>query len=247
VEELLDWIVTVEEVLEFKHVPLDRCVLLSQMRFRNRAAAWWTQLKAKRARLGKPKIIAWDRLKGKLRKTFLPYNYDQIMFQRLQSLRQGSRSVEEYSTEFFFFSLVLIFMIRINKSWLASLVVSVNRFNIHSICLIHSHFLKHINKPLRLKLRPKALFLLGVFRDLLARRRRELYHHLLEIHWLPNRTLMMSPTMTIELLDPARLDASLAAKLGIASQLAPHVTTEGFFSTHLETMWKCVFGPTGTS
>lgn len=99
-EELLDWIVTVKEVLEFKHVPLDRCIPIIAMKFCGHAAAWWTQLKAKRVRLGKRKIMAWDKLKNKLRKKFLPYNYDQIMFQRLQNLRQGSRSVEDYSTEF---------------------------------------------------------------------------------------------------------------------------------------------------
>lgn len=100
-EELLDWIVTVEEILEFKRVPLERCVPVLSMRFRGRAAAWWTQLKTTRARLGKPKITSWDKLKSKLKKTFLPYNYDQIMFQRLHHIRQGSRSVADYSTEFF--------------------------------------------------------------------------------------------------------------------------------------------------
>ena len=87
-EEILDWIVTVEEILEFKRVPMDRCVPVLTMRFRNRAAAWWTQLKATRARLGKPKIVSWDKLKSKLKKTFLPYNYDQTMFQRLHNIRQ---------------------------------------------------------------------------------------------------------------------------------------------------------------
>lgn len=100
-EELLDWIVTVEEILEFKRAPMGHCVPVLTMRFRGRAAAWWTQLKATRARLGKPKILAWTKLKSTLKKTFLPYNYDQLMFQRLHTIRQGTRSVAEYSTEFF--------------------------------------------------------------------------------------------------------------------------------------------------
>ncbi|XP_026456193.1 uncharacterized protein LOC113357124 [Papaver somniferum] len=80
---------------------MDRCVPVLTMRFHGRAAAWWTQLKTTRARLGKPKIMSWDKLTSKLKKTFLPYNYDQLMFQRLHTIRQGTRSVADYSTEFF--------------------------------------------------------------------------------------------------------------------------------------------------
>lgn len=100
-EKLLDWFVTVEEILEFKRVPLDRCVPLIAIRFRDRAAAWWTQNKTSRTRLGKSKIVTWEKLKREMRKNFLPYNYDQLMFQRFQNLRQGNRTVEEYATEFF--------------------------------------------------------------------------------------------------------------------------------------------------
>ncbi|ESQ31031.1 hypothetical protein EUTSA_v10012218mg, partial [Eutrema salsugineum] len=48
-EELLDWFVTVEELLEFKRIPLNRCVPLIAIRFRDTAAAWWSQRKSSRA------------------------------------------------------------------------------------------------------------------------------------------------------------------------------------------------------
>ncbi|ESQ43623.1 hypothetical protein EUTSA_v10016056mg [Eutrema salsugineum] len=40
-EELFDWLVAVEEVLEFKEVPEDRKVPLVATKFRGKAAAWW--------------------------------------------------------------------------------------------------------------------------------------------------------------------------------------------------------------
>ena len=66
-EELLDWIVTVEEILEFTEIPLDHCVPIIAIRFRDRPAAWWSQSKSTRARLGKSKITTWDKLKREMR------------------------------------------------------------------------------------------------------------------------------------------------------------------------------------
>lgn len=100
-EELLDWLVAVQEMLEFKRVPEERKVALVATKFRGKAASWWLQLKASRARAGKVNICTWAKLEKVLRKSFLPYNFDRTMFTRLQNLRQGSRSVDDYATRNF--------------------------------------------------------------------------------------------------------------------------------------------------
>ena len=40
-EEFLDWVVAIEEILDFKKVPDSKWVPLVATRFRGRAAAWW--------------------------------------------------------------------------------------------------------------------------------------------------------------------------------------------------------------
>jgi hypothetical protein len=80
-EEFLDWLFTVEEILEFKEVPEDKMVALVATRFRGHAAAWWRQLKTTRRRQGKSKIDSWEKLRKQLHKAFVPPNHTSLVYQ----------------------------------------------------------------------------------------------------------------------------------------------------------------------
>lgn len=99
-DDLIDWMIAVEEILEFKQVPPARRVSLVAMRFSGHAATWWKQLKTTRSQTGKPPIQSWEKLTKHLRQTFLPHNYERTMYTRLQNLRQGNHNVDEYAEEF---------------------------------------------------------------------------------------------------------------------------------------------------
>ena len=87
--------------MEFKDVPDNKQVPLVTTRFRSHATSWWSQLKLSRTRGGKEKITSWDKLKKHMRKTFIPYNFEHLLFQKFHNIRQGNRSIEDYSTEFY--------------------------------------------------------------------------------------------------------------------------------------------------
>ncbi|GJR45650.1 putative reverse transcriptase domain-containing protein [Tanacetum coccineum] len=100
-EGFINWLVTVEEVFKFKDVPENKRVSFITTKLRGRASAWWQQLKLTRERVGKPRVTSWRKMKKLLREKFIRHNYQRLMYQRLQILKQGTKSVEDYTTEFY--------------------------------------------------------------------------------------------------------------------------------------------------
>ncbi|XP_022851940.1 uncharacterized protein LOC111373620 [Olea europaea var. sylvestris] len=100
-EGFIDWLNEVERILEYKEVPDRVKVKLVAIKLKGRASAWWEQLKRSRERQGKSKITNWEKMKKKMKWHFLPFGYTQTLFQRLHSLRQGARSVNDYTEEFY--------------------------------------------------------------------------------------------------------------------------------------------------
>ncbi|VFQ68320.1 unnamed protein product, partial [Cuscuta campestris] len=99
-DEFLEWLETVERVFDFKEVSGDKKVKIVALKFRKYASTWWTNTCTKRIRSEKPPIDSWQKMRSLLKKKFLPTEYSRENFAKLQTLRQGTKSVEDYTREF---------------------------------------------------------------------------------------------------------------------------------------------------
>ncbi|KAK4856333.1 hypothetical protein QYF36_016406 [Acer negundo] len=71
-------------------------VKLPAIEFTDYAIVWWDQL---RRRNGERLIDTWEEMKTVMRRRFIPSHYYRGLFQKLQTLTQGSKCVEDYYKE----------------------------------------------------------------------------------------------------------------------------------------------------
>ena len=74
-------------------------VKLTAIEFTDYAIVWWDQLlKERRRNLERP-VETWDEMKTIMRRRFVPSYYNRELYNKLQRLTQGSRSVDDYYKE----------------------------------------------------------------------------------------------------------------------------------------------------
>ena len=74
-------------------------VKLAVIEFSDYAITWWDQLVISRRQNRERPIETWDEMKSSMRKHFVPNHYYRDLYQKLQRLTQGSRSIEDYYKE----------------------------------------------------------------------------------------------------------------------------------------------------
>jgi uncharacterized protein (DUF2249 family) len=72
---------------------------LAVIEFTDYAIIWWDQLMTNTRRNHERPIETWGELKALMRRRFVPSHYYRDLYQKLQNLTQGSRSVEDYHKE----------------------------------------------------------------------------------------------------------------------------------------------------
>ncbi|XP_031405676.1 uncharacterized protein LOC116214408, partial [Punica granatum] len=98
-EAYLEWEKKVEFVFDCYSYSELKKVKLAAIEFSDYAIVWWDQLMINRRRNREPPIDTWEEMKRVMRKRFVPSYYYRELYNKLQSLRQGNRSVEEYFKE----------------------------------------------------------------------------------------------------------------------------------------------------
>ena len=98
-EVYLEWEKKVELIFDCHNYSEEKKVKLAVIEFTDYAIIWWDQLTTNRRRNLERRVETWGELKALMRKRFIPNHYYRDLYQKLQSLTQGSRSVEEYHKE----------------------------------------------------------------------------------------------------------------------------------------------------
>ncbi|XP_071920645.1 uncharacterized protein [Coffea arabica] len=92
----LEWESRVELVFDCNDYTDAQKLRLAVVEFTDYAIVWWEQVVTSRRRCGELPITTWTELKRLMKRRFVPSHYHRDLYQKLQTLTQGQRSVEDY-------------------------------------------------------------------------------------------------------------------------------------------------------
>jgi hypothetical protein len=98
-EAYLEWEKKVELIFECHNYSEEKKVKLAVIEFTDYAIIWWDQLVMNRRRNHERAIETWEEMRAIMRRRFVPSHYYRDLYQKLQSLTQGYRSVDDFYKE----------------------------------------------------------------------------------------------------------------------------------------------------
>ena len=98
-EAYLDWEKKVEMIFDIHRYSEEKKVKLAVVEFTDYAMVWRERLVVERKRNRERPVSTWEELKIIMKKRYVPKHYYRELFNRLQMITQGNKSVEEYQKE----------------------------------------------------------------------------------------------------------------------------------------------------
>ena len=88
-----------ELIFECHNYLEEKKVKLAVIEFIDCAIIWWDQLMMNKRRILERLIETWEEMKASMGRRVVPSHYYKDLYQKLQSLTQGYRSVDDYHKE----------------------------------------------------------------------------------------------------------------------------------------------------
>ncbi|XP_073355047.1 uncharacterized protein [Aegilops tauschii subsp. strangulata] len=98
-ESYLAWELKVYKIFRMRNYSEEKKLAMASLEFEDYALIWWEQVQIQREEEGEPAVATWREMKREMRARFVPRHYRHDIFDKLQNLRQGKLSVEEYHKE----------------------------------------------------------------------------------------------------------------------------------------------------
>ncbi|XP_051113149.1 uncharacterized protein LOC127239159 [Andrographis paniculata] len=89
----MELIFSVQQILE------QQKLRVAVMEFSDYALSWWDQTNLSRRRQREPLVGTWNKLRGLMQRKFVPPHHHHEVLRKLEGLKQGSRTVDEYHKE----------------------------------------------------------------------------------------------------------------------------------------------------
>ncbi|KAK1696576.1 hypothetical protein QYE76_013273 [Lolium multiflorum] len=99
VEAYPSWALKVDKIFRIHNYSGAKKVAMASLEFEEYANTWWEQVVTQREEKGEPPIDIWEDMKEEMQARFVPQHYKTDLFNKLQKLKQGTKTVEEFFKE----------------------------------------------------------------------------------------------------------------------------------------------------
>jgi hypothetical protein len=98
-DNYLSWAIKVDKIFQMHNYSEEKKVAMASLEFEGYANIWWEQVMAGRQENLQEPIATWEEMKLEMHTRFVPDHYTHDLFNKIQKLAQGTKSVEEYFKE----------------------------------------------------------------------------------------------------------------------------------------------------
>ncbi|KAK1607883.1 hypothetical protein QYE76_031556 [Lolium multiflorum] len=98
-EAYLSWALKVDKIFRIHNYSGAKKVAMASLEFEDYANTWWEQVVTLREENGEDPIDTWEEMKEEMQARFVPVHYKTNLFNKLQKLKQGTKTVEEFYKE----------------------------------------------------------------------------------------------------------------------------------------------------